>query len=319
MSINYTALISAMQNAGLVVERLEAGRLVRCKTTSDKSHQKSGWYFLYNDNYQVTAVYGDWRTGSREVWKSESKQTKSLKSGPDLSKVLAKLKQKRHQDQLNQHAINRKKLIALWNKATPLSNTDPASRYLINRGVSAPSTDVLRYHAGLDYWHDGQYFGEFPAMLAAVTTPSGELVTLHRTFITDTGNKAPVPTVKKLCPTCGSLTGASVKLGRPKSRPNGSLGIGIAEGIETAIAAEALFDVTVWAGVSAHGMASFIPPSKVRNVYVFADNDINQTGQNAAKQLAERLVREGFTTRILISPERDSDWADILTTRRDAA
>lgn len=316
MSINYRTLISAMQNAGLVIESLEAGRLIRCKTISDKSHQKSGWYMLYVDIYQVTAVYGDWRTGSREVWTSDRK---TLKRSADHTKVLDELKQKRHQDQLHQHAINRKKLIALWNSATPLSNTDPAGRYLINRGLSVPSTGVLRYHAGLDYWHDGQYVGEFPAMLAAVTSPTGELVTLHRTFITDKGNKAPVPTVKKLCSTCGSLVGASVKIGTPKTRSNGSLGIGIAEGIETAIAAEALFDVTVWAGVSAHGMASFIPPSQVHNVYIFADNDVNKTGQNAAKRLAERLVRESFTTRILISPIHDSDWADILMIRRDAA
>lgn len=315
MSINYTTLISAMQKSGLIIESLETGRLIRCKTTSDKIHQKSGWYYLYDDIYQVTAVYGDWRTGSREIWKSERKEDQSTKRRPDLTKTLDERKQKRHQDQLYQHAINRKNLIALWNSATSLTNTDPASIYLFNRGLSVPSTDALRYHEGLDYWHDGQYIGQFPAMLGAVTSPTEELVTLHRTFVTAKGEKAPVPTVKKLCSSCGSLVGASIKIGTPTIRPNGDLGLGIAEGIETAIAAAIRFGVPVWAGVSAHGMTCFTPPLSVQNIYIFADNDISETGQKAAAKLGERLARQGFSVRIHTPPVIGSDWADKLIKR----
>jgi hypothetical protein len=177
-----------------------------------------------------------------------------------------------------------------------------------------PGTAVLRYHDKLGYWDDGQLMGKFPAMLAAVTSPAGELVTIHRTFITADGQKAPVPTVKKLCSPAGLMGGATIKIGAPSLRPDGLLGVGVAEGIETAIAASTLFGVPTWAGVSAHGLASFIPPPNVRNVYIFADNDASKTGQKAAAQLAERLARQGFVARIHIPPTI-GDWADELMMR----
>lgn len=149
-------------------------------------------------------------------------------------------------------------------------------------------------------------------MLAAVTSPTGELITVHRTFITPDGQKAPVPTLKKLCSPAGLMAGATIKIGTPSARPDGRLGVGIAEGIETALAAAILFDVPVWAGVSAHGLASFTSPPSVRNAYAFVDNDVSQTGQKAALQLAERLTRQGFTARIHTPPAIGTDWADPL-------
>lgn len=202
--------------------------------------------------------------------------------------------------------------MTLWNSAAPLTSSNPVSRYLINRGLTVPDTGVLRFHTGLDYWHDGQCIGQFPAMLAAVTSPIGELVTIHRTYLTPDGGKAPVPTVKKLCSPAGVMGGASIKIGTPATRSDGRLGIGIAEGIETALAAAILFGVPVWAGVSAHGLASFTPPPSIRNVYVFGDNDVSQTGQKAATQLAERLTRKGLTVRIH-TPPATGDWHDELT------
>src|SRR3546814_7694219 len=89
--------------------------------------------------------------------------------------------------------------MALWNSAAPITEHDPVGQYLANRGLAVPNTGVLRFHAGLDYWHDGHCIGQFPAMLGVVTSPAGELVTIHRTYLTSDGHKAPVPTVKKLC------------------------------------------------------------------------------------------------------------------------
>src|SRR3546814_18232394 len=62
------ALIRALHGAGLQVESLEAGRLIRCKTDADKGLPKSGWYRLFDDANLMTCVYGDWRNDSRGVW-----------------------------------------------------------------------------------------------------------------------------------------------------------------------------------------------------------------------------------------------------------
>lgn len=89
--------------------------------------------------------------------------------------------------------------------------------------------------AALPYFDDGTEIGHFPAMLGAVTSPEGVLVGLHRTYISKAGLKAPVSCPKKLSRTSGLLAGASIKLHEP-SVINGKLTLGVAEGIETALA-----------------------------------------------------------------------------------
>ncbi|AZV92452.1 hypothetical protein CBF45_00870 [Bordetella sp. J329] len=308
--IERIALIRTLQGAGMQVDSLESGRLIRCKTDDDKGLQKSGWYRLFDDADLVTCVYGDWRNGSRGVWVGGDKpQTPAQRA--NTKRLIEQARQERQREQARQWEINRARLMALWNSAAPIADSDPAGQYLTNRGLTVPQTDVLRYHPGLDYWHDGQRMGQFPAMLAAVTSPTGELVTIHRTHLTHDGHKAPVPSSKKLCSPAGVMGGASIKIGTPTARPDGRLAVGISEGIETGLAASQLFGVPVWAGVSAHGLASFTPPPNVRNVYIFADRDQSETGQKAAAHLARRLTVQGFTARIH-TPPSIGDWNDEL-------
>jgi putative DNA primase/helicase len=69
--------------------------------------------------------------------------------------------------------------------------------------------------------------------------------------------------------------------------------------------------VPVWAGVSAHGLASFEPPADVKNIYIFGDNDVNQVGQDAAAKLAQRLTYQGQIVRVH-TPAIVGDWNDEL-------
>jgi phage/plasmid primase-like uncharacterized protein len=77
--------------------------------------------------------------------------------------------------------------------------------------------------------------------------------------------------------------------------------LGIAEGIETALAAFELFEVPVWSGISAQGIESFEPPAGVREVIVFADHDENFAGQAAAYRAAHRLTLKGFEVEVVDS------------------
>ena len=310
--INLNKLTQALTDAGLVIKSLEGGRLVKCQTIEDKKGQQSGWYRLFENATKVVCVYGDWRLlGGRGVWVSgaDSYQTPSQRA--DVQRLIKQAQIERKHAQAKQWAVNLTKLMKLWNETAPISEHDAVAQYLDNRGLMVPNTTAIRAHAGLDYWYEGQCLGTFPAMIGAITSPSGALVSIHRTYLSADGHKAPVPTVKKLCASAGPLMGASIKISTHVSRANEHLSIGISEGIETALAATMLFGIPTWAGVSAHGLANFEPPPNVKNIYIFGDNDASHVGQDAAAKLAQRLTHQGHIVRVH-TPAIICDWCDEL-------
>lgn len=108
-------------------------------------------------------------------------------------------------------------------------------------------------------------------MLALVTDDEGRIVTLHRTYLTPEGIKAPVEAPKKLY--AGGARGGLIRLGEPSDV------LGIAEGIETALSARTLFKIPVWSAVSVGGFQNFTKvPDGVRKVVVFGDNDRSYAG-----------------------------------------
>lgn len=191
----------------------------------------------------------------------------------------------------------------LWAETSPVQHGDPVSGYLWNRGLKIDAYPMaLRTHPGLAYREAEKFYGKFPAMVALVTGPDGKGVTLHRTYLKD-GKKASVPSPKKLMPGL-PIKGAAIRLFAAGEC------LGVAEGVETAIAASILFDVPVWSCVSASGIESFEPPESVQRLVVFGDKDDSFTGQAAAYALAKRMQLRGIAVDIRI-PER-GDWADEL-------
>ncbi|MCB5196858.1 toprim domain-containing protein [Deefgea salmonis] len=201
---------------------------------------------------------------------------------------------------------------ALWSASHLISNGCTVALYLRHRGLSLneyPKT--LRFNAAVPYWDKpcGKLIklGDFPAMVAAVQSPEGLTIALHKTHLKANGHKADVPNVKKWSAKSGDAKGAAIRLFPAAER------MAVAEGIETALAVHAANGLPVWAGVSAFGIASLVLPELVRDVVIFADNDENGTGQKAANQLAERLIDEGRTVRVLFPSIPGVDWLDVLT------
>ncbi len=313
--IDYADLRAALGAGGLLPGEIEAGRLVRCPVEGDRKGKKSGAYRLFDDELP-TCAWWNWRDGSYGVWVSGARPPTDADRNRHR-KMIEQSRREREVDQAEQWKRNRGYLLRLWAAARPLSSSCPASLYLINRGLEVPATGALRFIPSLDYWDDSGMVGTFPALLAAVTSPAGELVALHRTYLTRSGHKAPVPTAKKLTRTAGPMAGASIKIGAPVKRPEGSTAVGVAEGIETALAAALLSGLPVWPCVSAHGLTAFVVPPEVQSLYVFGDRDENGVGQRAAGELAARAAASGLVARILL-PDVVGDWNDELLTRRAA-
>ena len=184
---------------------------------------------------------------------------------------------------------------------TDITDT-PVEVYLRQRGVwTEEEVQDLYFHPELFYTRDIV----FPGMVGIIRDHAGEVVALHRTFLTEDGQKAPVTAPKKITPACGPCAGAAIRLQEPIDGV-----LGVAEGIETALAAHRIHGVPVWSLVSASWMGKFVPPAGVERVIIFADAD--DVGKSAAVALARRLHnRHGLSVKIL-APKRGKDYADLL-------
>lgn len=211
-----------------------------------------------------------------------------------------------------------------WKEALPIEEAAPLRAYLARRGLPLPSDRrVMRLHPSLPYFErrEGRVrkLGVFPTVLAMVQDGNGKPVTLHRIFLTTRGEKAPVASPKKLaCYHEGAreLRGAAIRLAPP-----GQV-LGVAEGIETALAVQDATGLPVWACISATLMEQFTPPPGTRLVRIFADKDRNGRGEKAARTLASRLKELGVGVRVELPPvpipegAKGVDWADVPRAER---
>lgn len=142
-------------------------------------------------------------------------------------------------------------------------------------------------------------------MVARVVNAAGKPVSLHRTYLTDDGQKAAVPIPRKLMTPTEKLSNVSIRFAPPIDG-----WLGVAEGIETALCAAIRFQVPMWSCISAGMLRSFRPPEGVRLLFIMGDNDVSFTGQEAAYWLAKTVSQNGIECRVHIPDDPGTDWAD---------
>lgn len=222
---------------------------------------------------------------------------------------------------IKENPFHARRLQQVWEESLPGDHPDAViiRTYFQNRGLSrVPIPSCLRYNPALDYYQDGQLIGRFPAMVAVVSDPDGRPVCIHRTYLTATGEKAPVSSPKKLMhPTrLGATKGGAIRLFEAGYQ------LIVAEGIETALSAHLDTGIPAWAAVSAGGMEGLILPEQVGEIIICADHDPKEKGgrgQIAAERLAERLYRENVVVYISEPPIPGMDWNDALKGGLDGA
>lgn len=221
----------------------------------------------------------------------------NLKFQPDAPKV--DLSEEQRRSMLREVAL----------KTVRVKPGDLVDIYLHARGIGDSAyPPSLRFAAQLP---DGEG-GIRPAMVSTVQGPGGENVTLHRTFLTNTGHdKAEMESPRKMMP--GTIPkGSCVRLwpftpGSP---------LGVAEGIETALSAGLTYSMPVWAALNARMLSQWEPPEGCSEVVIFGDNDRNFAGQAAAYALAHRLALKGLSVSLMFPVNAGTDFNDEISTQR---
>jgi putative DNA primase/helicase len=184
------------------------------------------------------------------------------------------------------HASLREEAKRTWNRAQPLGH-DETTEYLRSRAIDLPTWPKALRHAP-------------HVMLGKIITANNVAINLHRTFLP----RGPKKYMAGVVP-----AGSAIRL-----MPHVGI-LGIAEGIETALSVYLLFGVPCWAACDAHHVASFTPPAEVSALCIYADNDSNFVGQNAAYATAQRLRAKGLIVSVKVPDDADTDWNDVMKNR----
>src|SRR5262249_25939220 len=149
-----------------------------------------------------------------------------------------------------------------------------------------------------------------PAMLGLMSgIVTGRLLGVHRTFLRADGlAKAAVEPGKMML---GRARGAVLKL-TPDEEV--SLGLGLTEGLEDALAVLAGGFAPVWACLSAGTMAAFPVLGGIEALTVFADNDT--AGAGAAASCVARWRAAGKEACVVAPPRQFKDFGDVAKEER---
>ena len=198
---------------------------------------------------------------------------------------------------------NRRYALEIWEASTDAERTE-AETYLRGRDIVGPIPPSLRFHAHLKHTNTGLFF---PTMVAGVQAPDGQVIAIHRTYLQPDGRgKAVVNEPKKAL---GKLDDGAVRLAPAEKA------LGLAEGIETGLSAQQLFEIPVWAALSCGRFTSVAIPDDVIELQIFADR--GDEGEEAAQRGARHFLALGKRVAIRRPPQGCGDWNDALATWRD--
>lgn len=112
----------------------------------------------------------------------------------------------------------------IWSEASPLTEDTKGTRAVLaylrwGRGITLSAKRLAHDDSirAVDAMRTLEGDKSYPAMVAAVRNPQGKIVTLHVTYLTEEGAKAPVATQKRLMalPSTRTIRHAAIRLAEP--------------------------------------------------------------------------------------------------------
>jgi hypothetical protein len=197
----------------------------------------------------------------------------------------------------NQNSTNLARQI--WKEATSPSGT-LVETYLASRGLTLPPGAPIRFHPACPRGTD-----RLPAMISLMTHPiTAKPCGVHRTYLRRDGVGKADGQAKMMIGSAGVI--------RLVPDDEVTMGLGLAEGIETSLAVMQRAGWSpVWAACSAGGIAKFPVLGGIEAITIFCDADDNGAGLRAAHECGDRWRGEGREVTIS-KPPSGVDWLDVL-------
>jgi hypothetical protein len=193
---------------------------------------------------------------------------------------------------------------SIWKVTKPLSGSPGADYLELRHCVLPPADGDLRFHPHL---YCPETKTDLPALVAKVTTVEGNrAIGIHRVWFKPGEPKA----VKKM------RLGGSGEVVCIRLWPDDTvtMALGIAEGIETALAAGGMFK-PMWATIDAGQMAKFPILTGIESLTIFADYD--KAGLDAARTTWRRYRHAGINANLL-RPQRVGEDVNDMVIRAEA-
>lgn len=198
-----------------------------------------------------------------------------------------------------------------WQSLKPIKGSI-VEEYLNNRGIYRMPKRAVKFS-------NNEFIFGAPqkAMFAVATNEALNPIIKHRTFL-DGGKKADVPLNKitdSITPDREELGSVAVKLF------DSDTCLGVAEGIETALAAHQLYDLPTWSTMNTSFLKRFLAPIGVEHLKIFADTDPRSaSGHEAAFICAKKnLLSKNSVSRVTVLWPENGDFNDVLLKNQDVS
>ena len=193
----------------------------------------------------------------------------------------------------------------LWHACVPIGDSTIATNYLRNRQCEIPPEGShLQFHRAVKH-HPSGAIG--PALVGLVTDVlTNRPISLQRTWIQANGDKAKLDPPRMLA-TKHRKRGGAIRLWPDEAVTRG---LGIAEGVETALAI-ATHERPIWSCIDAGNLATFPVLEGIECLRIYADHDSHGKGLASAKEVARRWTSAGREAHIYLPPEVGDDWNDV--------
>lgn len=259
--------INAITSAGLTApDVVEADGTLRRFSSNGKRGDKAGWYVLHDHGNAMGGIFGDFRSGLAQSWRSENCKMLGQAERDALSAKIEAAKKLRDAAKTADHAAAAERAQMMWDAAEPCSEHP----YLARKGVSSYGLRVGRWTKSDP--ETGEVYLDVPDALLIPFKDGKKITSLQAIYPTKISGR------DKDFLMGGRQSGCYFPIGKTDPEPVPERPIFIVEGYATGATVHAVTDCAVVVSFSSGNLAGVARRVRAafgrHNLVVVGDNDV---------------------------------------------